>query len=278
MNIGIVGLGLIGASMAKALVRGGEHRVYGFDINREVMDKAVADGTICGEIDFSKLDIMLLALYPQDSIDFVRNKLGKIPENMILCDLAGVKVKVCKELATLAKQGNFHFVGGHPMAGLELSGYDAAKENLFDGASMILTPEKNEKETAECLSSLFKSLGFKKVVMTTPENHDDMIAFTSQLAHVVSSAYIKSPEASRHDGYSAGSYRDLTRVARLNENMWTELFLDNREPLTREIETIIAHLTEYRDAIKAGDAEALHKLLKEGRIRKEQIDREIENN
>lgn len=279
MNIGIVGLGLIGGSMAKAIKRAGGHNVIGFDRDETVTERATADGSIdqVGEDEkISSLDMLLLALYPKDSIAFVKEHLKDIPKGCIVCDFGGVKRIVCKELAEIAQKGGFHFVGGHPMAGRELSGYSAAKEDLFDGASMILTPDKSEMQCAEKLAEFFKTLGFGKIVFTTPENHDDMIAFTSQLAHVVSSAYIKSPEASRHDGYSAGSYRDLTRVARLNEGMWTELFLENREPLVREVDTIIKHLTEYRNAIHHNNEKELYKLLRDGRLRKEQIDREIE--
>lgn len=279
MNIGIVGLGLIGASMAKAIKKNTENKVFGYDISESVTKKALSDGTIdkIGEIsDIASLDMLFLALYPKDSIEFVKKNADSISKNSVVCDFGGVKKVVCDELCKIAEEKDFHFIGGHPMAGRELSGYDASLDNLFDGASMILTPDEREKETAEKLVVFFKGLGFSKVVLTTPENHDDMIAFTSQLAHVVSSAYIKSPEASRHEGYSAGSYRDLTRVARLNEYMWTELFMENRKPLVREIDTIIEHLTEYRDAIESGAEKKLFALLKEGRERKEQIDREIE--
>jgi len=279
MNIGIVGLGLIGASMAKAIKKYTENKVFGYDINEEVAKKAYAEGAIDkmgNEEDMPALDMLFLALYPKTSIEFVKKSADRITKNCIVCDFGGVKKVVCEELGKTAAEKGFHFVGGHPMAGRELSGYDASLGNLLEGASMNLTPDEKEKESAEKLAEFFKGLGFSKVVFTTPENHDDMIAFTSQLAHVVSSAYIKSPEASRHEGYSAGSYRDLTRVARLNECMWTELFLENREPLVREIDTIIAHLREYRDAIKNGAEEELFNLLKEGRERKEQIDREIE--
>ncbi len=278
MKIGIVGLGLIGASMAKAIKRSGGHQIFGYDKDKSVLEKALSHKTIdkIGENgDIGGLDMLFLALYPKDSIEFVKKNAGEIAKNCIVCDFGGVKKTVCDELCAIGDEYGFAFVGGHPMAGRELSGYDASLEQLFDSASMILTP-CGKKAEAEKLAEFFKSLGFSKVVFTTPENHDDMIAFTSQLAHVVSSAYIKSPEASRHEGYSAGSYKDLTRVARLNEYMWTELFLANREPLVREINTIIEHLTEYRDAISAADEKRLFDLLRDGRIRKEQIDREIE--
>lgn len=275
MKIGIVGLGLIGGSMAKAICRAGGHQIIGFDRAEAVLSEALktgAIGKIGTEEDIPALDILFLALYPKDSIAFVKQHADAISKECIVCDCGGVKGIVCRELNKIARESEFHFVGGHPMAGRELSGFLAAKEDLFDGASMILTPEEREMEAADRLAAFFKTLGFHQIVYTTPENHDRMIAFTSQLAHVVSSAYIKSPEATRHDGYSAGSYRDMTRVARLNEDMWTELFLENREPLVCEIDTIIHHLTEYRDAIAENQPERLHDLLRDGRIRKEQID------
>ncbi len=278
MKIGIVGLGLIGGSMAKAICRVGGHRVIGFDRAEAVLAEALkmqAIGEVGTEEQISTLDMILLALYPKDSIAFIEQHAHCISKECIVCDFGGVKEIVCQRLNAIAKQYGFHFIGGHPMAGRELSGFLAAQETLFDGASMILTPEEAEMPAADHLAQFFKTLGFAKIVYTTPENHDRMIAFTSQLAHVVSSAYIKSPEATRHDGYSAGSYRDLTRVARLNEDMWTELFLENRVPLVCEIDTIIHHLTEYRDAIADNKAERLHDLLRDGRIRKEQIDKTL---
>ncbi len=279
MRIGIVGLGLIGGSMAKAAMRAGGHEVLGFDRAEAVLAEAVRAGAITRagkDEDIPALDLLLLALYPKDSIEFALRHAARIADTCIVCDCGGVKGVVCAALDELSRAHGFHFVGGHPMAGRELSGFSAAQEDLFCGASMILTPSEREKSAAETLSQFFKTLGFTKIVYTTPENHDRMIAFTSQLAHVVSSAYIKSPEATRHDGYSAGSYRDMTRVARLNEDMWTELFLENRAPLVQEIDTILQHLQEYRDAIAADDAERLHALLRDGRVRKEKIDRALE--
>ena len=165
-------------------------------------------------------------------------------------------------------------IGGHPMAGREFSGYGAAQAKLFQGASMLLVPtEAGSIQQAEAFKPFFLSLGFEKIVVTTAENHDRMIAFTSQLAHVVSNAYVKSPEAEKHDGYSAGSYKDLTRVARLNEEMWSELFLCNREALLGELDCIVGHLLEYREALEMKDRETLKRLLKEGSDRKKRIDR-----
>ena len=161
------------------------------------------------------------------------------------------------------------------MAGLEHSGFTYAKRSLFNNASMIFTPTKGPIESMETLKKLFTSIGFTNIEISTPQDHDRKIAFTSQLAHVVSNAYIKSPAALEHAGFSAGSYRDLTRVAKLNEDMWTELFLENADNLVREIDILINNLKEYRDAIKTGDSDTLRALLRDGREKKALIDGEV---
>ncbi|MFQ8600077.1 MAG: prephenate dehydrogenase [Oscillospiraceae bacterium] len=270
-TIGIVGLGLIGGSMAKAVKARTECRVVGFDIDAQTIRQALADGAIDvpgNEADFIALDLLLVSLI-QTPISFICENAAKLPKHCVIIDLCGVKlVRGCRPRAV----AGVAFIGGHPMAGREFSGYAYSLPSLFENASMILTPTRcTTPEALEIAQRLFSALGFGKIVHTTPENHDHMIAFTSQLAHVVSSAYIKSPEALQQNGYSAGSYKDLTRVAKLNEDMWTPLFLHNREPLTAEIDEIIRHLQEYRDAIADGDGARLRALLREGRIRKESI-------
>lgn len=276
MTIGIVGLGLIGGSMAKAIKTHTTHQVIGYDRDTLVLDMALESGAIDAVGNsalLSQVDLLLLALYPNDIISFVEEHAKLIKKGSIVVDLCGVKRVICDTLNKVSHEHGFTFIGGHPMAGRELSGFSSAVPDLFYSASMILTPPDDTNDVhMEALCEFFKTLRFSKVVCTTPDNHDRMIAFTSQLAHVVSSAYIKSPEASVHAGYSAGSYKDLTRVAKLNEVMWTELFLHNRLPLLEEIDTIIMHLSEYRTAIAKNDAQTLQSLLKDGRIRKESID------
>ena len=152
------------------------------------------------------------------------------------------------------------------MAGRERSGFEASTDDLFVGASMILTPdERSDIRHLELLKAFFLDIGFAGLTFSDPEEHDRIIAFTSQLAHIVSSAYVKSPEAQRRRGFSAGSFRDMTRVARLDEDMWTELFLADADHLTKELDILISHLNQYADALKAGDADSLRSLLKEGR-------------
>lgn len=278
LHIGVVGLGLIGGSMAKALKKYTSHMIYGCDIDPETIQAALADGEIDEQIydnDVSMCDIVFLALYPRQAVEFVKKNLVELKPGCILVDLCGVKRYMAEQLAALCAENGLVYVGGHPMAGREVWGYFVSDADLFQGASMILTPDEATPPAAlELLTNLFADVGFGTVNRTTPQDHDAMIAFTSQLAHIVSSAYIKSPRAREHHGFSAGSYKDLTRVAKLNPGMWTELFLENGDMLNREIDTIIEHLTEYRSAIAAGDADRLYTLLDEGRKIKEALDYE----
>lgn len=278
MKISIIGLGLIGGSMAKAIKENTDHAVYGLDLKDSVVKKAQLIGAIDGPLTDERMadcDLNIIALYPQASIDFVREKQDIFKKGSIVLDCCGVKQIVCAGVEPIALKQGFVFIGGHPMAGLEHSGFNHAKKTLFKDASMILTPTKGNIEDVEKVKDLFTAIGFTNIQIATPKEHDQMIAFTSQLAHVVSSAYIKSPAALKHNGFSAGSYRDLTRVAKLNEGMWTELFLDNSEFLTEEIDGIADRLKEYSKAIKEKDSETLRALLKDGREKKALIDGEI---
>lgn len=275
-KIGIVGLGIIGGSLAYAISEYTAHTVIGCDLDAATLESALAAGAISAcapPHGLGGCDVIFLALYPRDAIAFVREHIGTLKAGCLLVDLCGVKGVVANELRPLCKAAAITYVGCHPMAGKERWGFESADRNLYKNAAMIMTPfDDTPPEQLAFLRELFTAAGFDKLPVTTPDDHDSMIAFTSQLAHVVSSAYIKSPRAYRHRGFSAGSYRDLTRVARLNPDMWTELFLDNREALVTEIDTIISHLNEYRDAISTGDAERLYRLLDEGRAIKEDLD------
>lgn len=278
MKIGIVGLGLIGGSMAKAIRTRTEHDVYGYDIVESVQLKARLFDAIDGELTsetIDDMDIVLIALYPSAAIEYVEKNAARFKPSAIVMDLCGVKEVVCEPLRKIAAAHGFTYIGTHPMAGREFSGFTYSTDSLFDGASMILVPFSGTAiETVQSVKQLFIQIGFTYIQISTPEEHDRMIAFTSQLAHVVSSAYIKSPTALNHIGFSAGSYKDMTRVAKLNEVMWTELFMDNPRYLTDEIDTLINNLRQYRDAIASGDRERVFALLKEGRERKAVIDGE----
>ncbi len=276
-TVGVIGLGLMGASLCKALSAAGHH-LLGLDTDPRVQGYARLTHTVAEDLTEENLpscDFLFLAVYPGAAVEALRKFAPYISRSAIVCDLCGVKRAVCGPCFLLAEEYGFTYIGGHPMAGKQFSGIKYAAEDLYQQATMLLVPrEKEDLFRISRLCDLMRDAGFRAVNVTTAEKHDEMIAFTSQLAHVVSNAYIKSPTATEHRSFSAGSYRDLTRVAKLNETMWTELFLDNADYLGRELDHLIGALSAYRDALKAGDAEGLKALLREGRLRKEEIDTE----
>ena len=276
MKIGIIGLGLMGGSLGKTLKKLGEHTVYGYDISETVMLKAEMLGAITDRLtvdNASELDMLIVSLYPSSFVSCLQRFLPHLKDGAILTDFCGIKRKTVTEMQDLAKKHpNLIFVGGHPMAGREFSGIDRSVSNLFDKASMILTNVNADIFTLEKIKAFYLSLGFSEVVITTPEYHDKAIAFTSQLCHIVSNAFIKNEIASEHFGYSAGSYKDLTRVARLNPKMWSELMIDNKDNLLKELNEFIANITKYSVALQSGNQQELEKLLSEGNDRKLLID------
>ena len=276
MTVGVVGLGLIGGSFAKAYSDNDEHTVLGYDINKEVMERAFDEKTISGELgkgNISECDLVLIALYPEAAVNYLREMAEYIAKDTIVIDCCGVKGYVCERCFPIAKEYGFTFVGGHPMAGRHFSGYDYSMKNMYNGASMVLVPhDLSDEKTIKRAKQLLSPIKFGTFTVCDAKRHDAMIAFTSQMAHVVSNAYVKSPTARDHDGFSAGSYKDLTRVAWLNENMWTELFLENKESLLTELNCFINSISEYRDAIENDDADTLRKLLHDGKMCKEEID------
>ncbi len=273
MNVGIVGLGLIGGSFAKALREKPEYTVFAYDIDKTILHYAVLTGDIKGELTdeaLSECELIILSLYPTATVEYLREKASFIRKGAIVIDTAGTKTSVTSAGFVLAEENGFIFVGGHPMAGTQFSGFKHARATLYNGATMVVTPRKNEDlHILDTVKRVMLDCGFAKLNITAPETHDELIAFTSQLAHIVSNAYVKSPSALRHKDFSAGSYKDLTRVARLNEVMWTDLFLDNRENLLAELDIIIENLQKYRDALDRRDADELRSLLREGRVIKE---------
>lgn len=278
LTIGIIGLGLIGSSMARAYREAG-HAVYVRDLSADVcrlaLDCGAADGLLDSHlVGGGQLDCVFIALYPGAAIETLAELAPRLGADTLVIDTCGVKRSVCEACHTIAEAHGFTFLGGHPMAGSHFSGFGAGRADLFRDASMILVPpagmHAEEAQAAITRAKLLLTpLDFGVITVCTAEHHDEMIAYTSQLAHVVSNAYVKSPTAQAHKGYSAGSYKDLTRVAYLNAPMWTELFLDNRDNLLRELDGLIAALGEYRDAMAAEDAETLCALLEAGKRCKE---------
>lgn len=276
MNIGVVGLGLIGGSIAKSAKKNTNFKVYGYDINEAVVKKAVQEKSIDGELTEKRLavcDYVFIPLYPEVVVEYVEKNASVFKEGAVVIDCAGVKRSVCDKCFKIAENFNFVFVGGHPMAGTQYSGFENSKDTMFYNAPFVLTPKENEDILILANArEIIMQLGFGRVSVMTPQKHDKLIAFTSQLAHVVSNAFVKSPSAIERKGISAGSYKDLTRVAYLNENMWTELFLDNKDNLIYELDNIINELKKYSDAMKNDDPETLRQLLKDGREAKERAD------
>lgn len=276
MKTGIVGLGLIGGSMAKAYKDAG-HQVYAADIDTAILEMSMLAGVTDGVLDAKALrecELVILCLYPAESVKWLEENAEHIARTALVIDCCGVKREVCKPCMEIAEKYGFVYAGGHPMAGLQYSGYKYSRANLFKGASMIIVPPTYEDiDLLQRIKDALAPALFGRITISTAEEHDRMIAFTSQMAHVVSNAYIKSPTAKTHRGFSAGSYKDLTRVAKLNEHMWTELFLENADNLVNELDGLIASLQAYRNAISDGDADTLRELLAEGRRCKEEVDR-----
>lgn len=269
MNITVIGLGLIGGSFCRAIKARTAHRVFGLDTDVETIAAALREGAIDGAVDSPKdSDLTIISLFPDATIEAMR-QYEFLPGSIVM-DICGVKESIVGHAEDILGEKGARYVGAHPMAGREFSGFAYSSANLFDGASFLLTPtSRTDPQAVDVARALAESIGFGRVILTTPADHDKNIAFTSQLAHVVSNAYIKSPTLLHERGFSAGSFQDLTRVAKLNENMWSDLFLRNRGNLLFEIDTLMAHLAEYRTALAEEDRAALEALLRTGRERKE---------
>ena len=275
MKVGIVGLGLIGGSFAWAYHNDG-HQVLAFNRTRSVLDFAMLSGAVDGELteeNAGDCDLILVTLYPQAAIDYIDKMGPHFGKKPLVMDCCGTKRVVCSACFPIAERDGFTYIGAHPMAGTHNSGFKYAKGTMYKGAPMVIVPPRfDDIELLGRVKELLSPAGFGRISVTTAEKHDQMIAFTSQMAHVVSNAYIKSPTAKIHKGFSAGSYKDLTRVAWLNAPMWAELFMENKDFLLHELELFINSLTQYRDAMVNDDMPELIRLLDEGRRLKEEVD------
>ncbi len=272
----VAGLGLIGGSMAKALKEYTDYQVYGWNRTRRVAEQALAEGAIDGIADDEVLagcDLLLPVLYPEATIQFLQRVIPTMKKGAQVVDLVGIKTALVDAVEPCALAHGIRFTGGHPMAGLAKAGYERSFAEMFQGANMILVPTKATADgDLEELTALFRQLGFGTVKICTKEKHDRMIAHTSQLAHIVSNSYVKSPASLDYVGYTGGSYKDMTRIACLNEMVWKELFILNKDALIPEIDQLMGHMTELRNAIEAEDADRLEAYLRAGREAKEAID------
>ncbi len=275
MTVGILGLGLIGGSLARAYKLAG-HTVFARDLDTDMLAFAMLAGAVDGELDekaVPQCQLLLLAIYPEGSAQWLEENAGLIGKDALVVDCCGTKREICRRCFPVAEKYGFTFVGGHPMAGSQFSGFKYSRATLFQGAPMVLVPPVyDDMALLQRVKDALQPCGFGFFSVTTAQAHDRMIAFTSQMPHILSNAFIKSPTALEHKGFSAGSYRDLTRVAWLNPGMWTELFLENQDNLLFELDQYIASLTEYRDALESRDETRLYQLLEDGKQRKEEVD------
>lgn len=286
-TVGIIGLGLIGGSFAKAYKENSNARVLGYNRSTATTHFAMMDGTLDGELilneqdaaadtsgnRLSDCDLVIISLYNQAIIDFVKNNAKNFKKGSLVIDAGGLKRRICKECFPIAKENGFIFAGGHPMAGKKFSGYKYSTGKLYKDASMIIVPDESyDMFLIERIKDALAPCNFGRITVTSADKHDQMIAFTSEMAHIVSNAYIKSPTAREHLGFSAGSYKDMTRVAWLNEDMWTEIFMENKDNLIYELDTIINYLGEYKKALETNDSKLLHDILHDGKVAKEEVD------
>ena len=275
MKVGILGLGLIGGSLARAFALEG-HTVFAAEKDESMLSFAMLSGAVHGKLDETSIpqcDLILLAIYPDGSASWLKQNAPLVSSQTLVMDCCGIKEEICRCCFPLAQQYGFTFVGGHPMAGSQFSGFKYSRADLFEGAPMVLVPPVfDDILLLDRVKTALNPCHFGFFSVTTAREHDKMIAFTSQMAHIVSNAYIKSPTAQDHKGFSAGSYRDLTRVAWLNPQMWAELFLENRDFVLEELEFYIRSLQAYRDAVASEDEAALVSLLEEGKKCKEAVD------
>ena len=274
-NIAIIGLGLIGGSMAKAIADKTDYHIMAHNRTRATLLRAIEDGAVHEELtddNIGQADMIILGLYPEEAVEYMESIGDRVKKGALVIDVSGIKRFICEKMPPIAARHGFVFVGVHPMAGKEKGGYANSEAALFHGASFIITPVDDScRQQVEWLKNFSSRIGFGMQVVCSPEEHDRMIAFTSQLPHVLANAYVQSPQCLHHRGFSAGSNRDVSRVARLNEHLWAELFLQNADALTQELDLLIRNITEMTDAIKSNDRETLERILGRGRMVKEEL-------
>lgn len=275
MVVGIVGLGLIGGSFAKAYTKAG-HQVLARDIDDSVLQFAMMSDVVESELTTDRLkdcDLILICTYAGAAVQFLEENGQYIGSKPIVIDCCGIKRIVVDRCMELAKEYGFTYAGGHPMAGTQFSGIKYAKADMYVGAPMIIVPpDYNDIVLLDRIKKMLLPVGFDSITVTSADKHDEMIAYTSQLAHIVSNAYIKSPTVREHNGMSAGSYKDMTRVAWLSPEMWTELCMNNRDNLLKEIDILFDNLQKYKVALENEDSDELKRLFLEGKILKEEVD------
>lgn len=272
MKTVIVGLGLIGGSIARRLRGFRNTEIIGVDIDKRTLSMALSDGVIDeGATDGDKLktaDYIILCLYPQTNLDFMKKYAQCLKDGAVITDVSGVKEYVIENMKKILPD-HVDFVGGHPMAGREVGGYQSSTDTLFEGSSYLLTPNKeNKPDSVALVREMAEYIGCRHVVTTTPEEHDAVIAYTSQLMHVMAVALCENPMIERSTYFSAGSLRDCTRVAVINEKMWSELFLENKTELAARIAEMQESLEKIRNFVLDGNRDGLECVMKSATERK----------
>lgn len=262
MKICVAGLGIIGGSLCLALKRAG-YSVAGWNRSQKPINYALENDIIDeSATDFKKYDAVFVALPPKAAVKFLNE--NEFKDGAVVADICGVKGYLEKEI--YKKPRNFRYLGTHPMAGKEVSGVENACADLFDGASIIIVNNQNSDIYAvQLITELAAEMGFKKIIECSSDEHDRKIAYTSQLAHVVSNAYVKNEEIKGCLGFTGGSFQDMTRIAGVDENVWTELYLLNKKNLSLQIASLISSLEDIKSALDDGDEEELKRVLKDGR-------------
>ena len=273
MNVAVVGMGLIGGSLCRALKQYTPHKVLGTTRNPKTVDFALSMGALDEEFtDLSSADVVFVALPPEPTLNYLTEHVAEFKKGAIVADICGVKEPIVSAVDQLYLRHGVRYVGTHPMAGKETAGFASSDADMYKNASYIITTTKlTDKDAVETLSALAHAIGFTRIEITDPHRHDVIIAYTSQLAHVVSSAYIKSPTSGMTLGFTAGSFQDMTRVAKLDPDMWTALFQMNHRPLVEELDTLIHNLTVFRTALAEEDTTKMRYLLDQGRMLREEV-------
>lgn len=277
MKVIVAGLGLIGGSICKALKAYTEHHVIGMDIDDTALDLAISMEAVDEVIPINRCDLLrrgdvvIVAVPPKEIVSFILENRDNFSPNAVVTDICGVKRFIMDNVEEPLRNAGVEFIGCHPMAGTEYSGFAFSKSDMFVNASCIFTTtERTDREKLMILKKLAREIGFKHVIETDAKSHDESIAFTSQMVHVLSNAYIRSATLPKEKGFSAGSFLDMTRVARLDENMWSDLFLLNKDNIINEIDQMIKHVSELRDAIETDRRDDIRALLRKGRLLKQQ--------
>ena len=267
-SIAVIGLGIIGGSICAALSKAG-YTVYGTDLKKENVEYAKKKGYIVdAAAEISQYDVVFIAVPPKATISLLQNTTFKT--GALVSDICGVKEKIEKVVFSVKR--NYRYVGIHPMAGKETSGIEYASPSLFAMANLVITVcEHTSPKWVEEIKEYAEAMKFGKIVECTAKGHDKKIALTSQLAHIVANAYVKSPEVEGCYGFTGGSFQDMTRIAGVDEKIWTELYLLNKEHILEELDGLIENLTKYRNTIENEGEEALSQILKEGRLIREKI-------